>query len=240
METSTTSMDLQTSPTETQEDEGRFSRQAAFIPRERIVLSPVTVIGVGAIGRQVALQLAAIGVPALQLIDFDIVEDSNRTTQMYNLRDIGMSKVRATAEAIRAIDPEIVVSMVNDRWRPDTVVHNHIFCCVDSIETRGLIFKELRDSVDFWTDGRMLGEVIRVISANSPETFQHYQTTLFSAAEAQQGGCTTKATVYTAAGAAVLMVNQFRRHLSRTPVMHDILYDLFAMDTTVLPLAAKS
>jgi molybdopterin/thiamine biosynthesis adenylyltransferase len=36
-----------------------------------------TVVGVGAIGRQVALQLAAMGICWLQLVDFDIVEPAN-------------------------------------------------------------------------------------------------------------------------------------------------------------------
>ncbi|HBN76613.1 MAG TPA: thiamine biosynthesis protein ThiF, partial [Planctomycetaceae bacterium] len=49
-----------------------------------------TVIGVGAIGRQVALQLAAIGMPQLQLIDFDAVEASNITTQGYLESDLGV------------------------------------------------------------------------------------------------------------------------------------------------------
>ena len=52
----------------------RFSRQADIVPRERILDCRATVIGVGAIGRQVAIQLTAIGVPQLQLIDFDHVE----------------------------------------------------------------------------------------------------------------------------------------------------------------------
>ena len=45
--------------------------------RKRIMDCKATVIGVGAIGRQVAIQLTAIGVPHLQLIDFDHVEIGN-------------------------------------------------------------------------------------------------------------------------------------------------------------------
>ena len=47
----------------------RYSRQADIVPRERILDCKASVIGVGAIGRQVAIQLTAIGVPVLQLID---------------------------------------------------------------------------------------------------------------------------------------------------------------------------
>jgi phosphoglycerate dehydrogenase-like enzyme len=45
----------------------RFARQRDLVPRERLSTIKVTVIGVGAIGRQVALQLAAIGTRHLQL-----------------------------------------------------------------------------------------------------------------------------------------------------------------------------
>ena len=51
----------------------RYSRQQDIVPRDRILETKATIIGVGAIGRQVAIQLTAIGVPHLQLIDFDVV-----------------------------------------------------------------------------------------------------------------------------------------------------------------------
>ena len=49
----------------------RFSRQSDLVPQSKLQKISATVIGVGAIGRQVALQLAALGVPRIQLIDFD-------------------------------------------------------------------------------------------------------------------------------------------------------------------------
>src|SRR5436190_24256614 len=61
----------------------RFARQAELVPRPALATLEVTVIGVGAIGRQVALQLASLGVPSLRLVDFDRVELTNVTTQGY-------------------------------------------------------------------------------------------------------------------------------------------------------------
>src|SRR5690606_19179131 len=94
----------------------RFSRQTALVPTDRLAGVPVTVVGVGAIGRQVALQLAAVGVRRLQLVDFDLVEATNVTTQGYARRDVGRLKVEATSEAALAIDPSMEVRTVADRF----------------------------------------------------------------------------------------------------------------------------
>ena len=75
----------------------RFSRQTDLVPRDKLKDLMATVIGVGALGGQVALQLAALGVPKLQLIDFDRVEETDVTTQGYDFEDIGQLKVDATA-----------------------------------------------------------------------------------------------------------------------------------------------
>ena len=64
----------------------RFTRQQDLVPAERLAELLVTVIGVGSIGRQVARTLAAIGARRMQLVDFDHVEDTNRTTQGYLAR----------------------------------------------------------------------------------------------------------------------------------------------------------
>src|SRR3982750_4756520 len=78
----------------------RFVRQQDLVPAERLAELLITVIGVGSIGRQVARTLAAIGARRMQLVDFDHVEDTNRTTQGYLLEDVGQLKVKATASEI--------------------------------------------------------------------------------------------------------------------------------------------
>ena len=81
----------------------RYRRQRDIVPPERIADYKATVIGVGAIGRQVALQLAAMGVPWLQLVDFDVVETSNLASQAYLEEDLGKLKVEATAALCKRI-----------------------------------------------------------------------------------------------------------------------------------------
>ena len=78
----------------------RFLRQQDLVPTERLQSLTATVIGVGAIGRQVALPLAAMGIRTLRLIDFDIVEPTHVTTRGHRRADLGRLKVLATADAV--------------------------------------------------------------------------------------------------------------------------------------------
>ncbi len=145
--------------------EDRFTRQADLVPHQRLQNLRITLIGVGAIGRQLALQLTALGARHLQLIDFDAVERTNITTQGYLEADLGHPKVEATARSMRQIDPAINVQTVIDRFRPAFNVGDVVFVGVDSIAARTAIWRTLRDRNPFYCDGRMLGEVNRVLTA---------------------------------------------------------------------------
>ena len=211
----------------------RFIRQQDLIPRDRLASVRATVIGVGAIGRQVALQLAAVGAPRLQLIDFDLVDLTNVTTQGYLASDIGQPKVLATAIAIGKTDPSIAVETVLDRYRPRTEIGQAVFCCVDSIDARTAIWRSVGPRCRFWADGRMLGEVIRVLAVDEENGRDHYPTTLFSQSEPQPGRCTARSTIYAAGIAAGLMVHQFTRWLRRLPVDREIVLNLLSSEWSV-------
>jgi hypothetical protein len=213
----------------------RFIRQQDLVPAERLAELTVTVIGVGAIGRQVALQLAAIGVRRLQLVDFDRVDETNLTTQGYLLEDIGQPKVEATASAIARLDPTIEIELLDDRYRPKLNIGSAVFCCVDSIDARSAIWRSAGHRTEFWADGRMLGEAIRILVAAGEAGRRHYPGSLFAASDAQPGRCTARSTIYTANIAAGLMVHQFVRWLRRQPVDADASLNLLASELVVSP-----
>jgi molybdopterin-synthase adenylyltransferase len=213
--------------------EDRFIRQRDLVPAEKLAELQVTVIGVGAIGRQVALQLAAIGVRRLQLVDFDHVDVTNVTTQGFAADDVGLAKVRAMERSVRRLDPTIHLDLVEDRYRPKMVLGEAVFCCVDSIETRAAIWRSGGRRASFWADGRMLAETIRVLVVTSDAGREHYPTSLFASSEAQPGRCTARSTIYTANIAAGLMVHQFCRWLRRQPVDVDSTHNLLASELVV-------
>lgn len=208
----------------------RFSRQADLVPQEKLQNLKATIIGVGAVGRQVALQLAAIGVRRLQLVDFDHIEPTNITTQGYGHADLGLPKVVAMQQAIGQIDPEIVVTPILDRFRPRYETGEIVFCAVDKIAAREAIWRYLGKTCRFWADGRMLGEIVRVLAASTEEERRHYQTTLFPPAEAEPGRCTARSTIYTANLCAALMVHQFSRWLRELPLDRDLSLNLLATE----------
>lgn len=211
----------------------RFIRQRELVPTDRLQSVTCTVIGVGAIGRQVALQLAAVGAPRIQLIDFDTVDLSNITTQGYGSTDIGQKKVTATARAIERLDASIEVEMIVDRYRAKLEIGEAVFCCVDSIAARSAIWRTAVRRCLFWTDGRMLGESIRILAASTPKGFTSYADTLFPQSEAHSGSCTSRSTIYAASIAAGLMSHQFTRWLRRIPVDSDTTINLLAGELTV-------
>lgn len=214
----------------------RDLRQRDLIPPDLLSTYRCTVIGVGAIGRQVALQLAAIGVPSLQLIDFDTVEPVNLAAQGYLQDDLGKPKVHTTAGLCQEIHHALATEEIVGRFKRSTPVGDAIFACVDCIQTRGRIFEAVKGKCRFFADGRMAAEVIRVLACS--ETFQgggweYYPRTLFSSAEAYSGGCTAKSTIFTANIAGGLMLEQFSRHLRRLPIDHDVMLNLLSMELTV-------
>ena len=131
----------------------------------------------------------------------------------------------------------IVVEEICDRYRAGLDTGNALFCCVDSISIREAIWRGRQQQVRagrlFWADGRMLGEVLRVLAAADPSGAAHYQTTLFAQAEAQAGRCTARSTIYAASITAGLMIHQFTRWLRQLPLDADTTLNLLSGEWSV-------
>ena len=214
--------------------DSRYLRQQQIIPADRLAAVKATVIGVGAIGRQVALQLAAIGVPWLQLVDHDKVEQVNLAPQGYLEQDLGRPKVNATADLCYKVNYNVELHPEEGRFRRSMDIGNAVFCCVDRIDTRRTIWEAVKSKVDFFADGRMSAEVLRILTACDSAGRKHYPTTLFAQEEAYVGTCTARSTIFCANIAAGLMVSQFAKWLRGLPAEPDISLNLLAAELTCL------
>jgi len=204
----------------------RYSRQADLVPVDKLEAMLVTVVGVGAIGRRIALQLAAMGVPKIQLIDFDVVEDGNLAAQGFLENDLGKTKVEAVTAMCKAINSEIEIIEVPERFKRNVFVGNVLFCCVDNIETRGFIWESVKDKVELFVDGRMSAEALRILVVSDDGGKRHYPDTLFAAEQAFQGTCTAKTTIYSSNVIAGIMVAQLAKHLRGLPLDFDVQFNL--------------
>ena len=141
--------------------------------------------------------------------------------------------VLATAAAIARLDPGIAVETVQDRYSSRIPIGQAVFCCVDSITARAAIWRSAGPKCRFWSDGRMLGEVLRVLTVAEGVGREHYPTTLFSQSDAQPGRCTARSTIYAASIAAGLMIHQFTRWLRGILVDRELSLNLLAGEWAV-------
>lgn len=116
----------------------RFDRQLLFFDalapvqdhaenlarQQRLKDAQVLILGLGGIGHQVALSLAAAGVGRLVLVDGDVVEESNLHRQiLFAASDVGRIKVEAARDGILRLAPacavEVCVAQIGsaDDWR---------------------------------------------------------------------------------------------------------------------------
>lgn len=228
--------------------EDRFSRQRDLVPADMLADLTITVIGTGAVGRHLALNLAAMGAQSLCLIDHDKIELTNVTTQGWPVGAIGQYKVSHLAEEIQKIEPNCLVAAVPKVFAPSRLpfgwetdpLNQVFFVAVDSISVRAQIWAEIHESVQFLADGRMLEEFIRIFTVDgTPARKELYAKSLFAQEEAIAGRCTARSTIYSATICAGLMLHQFARWLRGTaPTDPDLYVDLpgTSMEPTPAPI----
>jgi len=239
------------------EDQDRYARQLSILPLENLARVRATVVGVGAVGRQVALQLVTMGVPWIQLVDFDTVEASNLASQGYWDQDLGRLKTNATSDVMKLINQSMPVFDItpdngclnservmqetdrgifiqSTKFKKSSPRGDHIFCCVDGIETRKFIWEAVKNSVRFYADSRMAASVLRVLSVTLDNGGRsYYPTTFFAQADALPQPCTAKTTIYCANVIAGLLVSQFANFLRGIPVEKELGANLLTQEFEV-------
>jgi Dinucleotide-utilizing enzymes involved in molybdopterin and thiamine biosynthesis family 2 len=93
----------------------RYSRQImldsiGYEGQLRLKNARVCVVGAGGLGSPIAMQLAAMGIGYIRIVDRDVVELSNLHRQvLYTDDDIGYVKVERAAKRLKSINPNAVI-----------------------------------------------------------------------------------------------------------------------------------
>ena len=75
----------------------------------------IAIIGLGAIGAELADQLARAGIKELTLIDNDIVEPGNLTRHVLTMEDAGKTKVAAMENYLSKVSPNVKINIIADK-----------------------------------------------------------------------------------------------------------------------------
>ncbi|HFG2187063.1 HesA/MoeB/ThiF family protein [Vibrio cholerae] len=113
-----------------------------WFPQQAVHDAKVAVIGCGAVGNEVAKNLALLGVGHIDLYDFDTIEIHNLTKSvLFREDDVGELKVNVARQRLMELEPNIMVNAYHgDVW--DLLnfelleSYSCVLCCVDNYETR--------------------------------------------------------------------------------------------------------
>jgi molybdopterin/thiamine biosynthesis adenylyltransferase len=104
--------------------------------------SRYAIVGCGAVGNEVAKNLALLGVGSIHLYDFDVIELHNLTRSvLFRESDVGENKAVVAARRILDLDPAVeTTAFPGDFWESmrlsDLKQYAAVFCCVDNFEAR--------------------------------------------------------------------------------------------------------
>jgi molybdopterin/thiamine biosynthesis adenylyltransferase len=189
----------------------------------------VTVIGAGATGSWLVLQLANLGITNITVYDFDTVEEHNVPNQLYGLTDIGKPKVQALYEYIKE-QTGLVIKGKNEKYEKQRL-GGYVFLMVDSMAERKRIYEEsikMKRAVKLLVEPRMGLDVGRIYNVDPVDLTQleWYEDTYYSDDEAEVSACGTSMTVITTAMAvASFCARQLINHVDGTPLHNEILLD---------------
>lgn len=124
----------------------------------RLAESRVLVVGCGGVGSWIVLQLAALGVLRIGIVDDDVVDMSNLNRSLFRASDIGQPKAEAVSRIVQRDYPEVhvaaisrkilghgdVMEVLKEFSNPDLVINCADFPSID--ETSSVIFPTLMKS----------------------------------------------------------------------------------------------
>ena len=190
------------------------------------VKDDIHIIGVGATGSFTAMMLARMGVPVINIYDFDDVEIHNIPNQYYDTGDLGKLKAEALADKLRLINPDITVNVGKEAVTAEDVskMSGYLFSLVDSMKVRKELWEAAKANtnlINVW-ESRLGSDQARVYSLPIEEglDYARYEQDFYDDDNAEVSACGTSITVLPIVMmTASLMIVQFIDLVMENPVI---------------------
>lgn len=206
-----------------------FRRHMSLFDPIKFGDTPVTIIGAGATGSWLAMEIAKLGVSNITVWDFDVVEEHNIPNQLFYLSDVGKPKVVALQNHIKqATGLEINAKMAKfTRGR----LSGYVFLMVDSMEARKNIWESSikgKSAVNHLVEPRMGLNEARVYNVNPVDLNEQkrYEDCWYPDDEAEVSACgTSQSVITTAMLTASFCARQLINHFNGEELSNEILID---------------
>lgn len=159
---------------------------------------PVTIIGAGSVGSQIVCQLAQIGCTDITVWDGDDVASHNIPMSAFEQAHLGRYKVEALKELVER-QSGVKIKPIRRMWNGEAL-RGSVICCVDSMDVRIEIWKQVRNSilVEIYIDTRIAVEfvVVYAIIPTDPQHIALYESRLYPSSDAVTPMCGSHGIVY--------------------------------------------
>lgn len=189
----------------------------------------VTVIGAGATGSWLVLELAKLGIQNITVWDFDVVEEHNIPNQIFGLQHVGLPKVVALQEIILDYTG-LEIKVKNERFESGRL-RDYVFLMVDSMTGRKEIFDSSirgKSAIKLMIEPRMGLNEARIYNVN-PMSLTHqkqWDAAWYPDDEAEVSACgTSQAVITTALLTASFTARQLINHVNEVELSNEILID---------------
>lgn len=156
----------------------------------------IDVIGAGATGSYVVLQLAKLGCKQIHVWDFDKVEAHNIPNQLFGLKDVGKMKVDALKALVQEL-ASIDITVHPEKFTGKEKFGEVLFVLTDTMSSRKEIWKNTNGKVGLglYIETRMGEAEGRIYTMEPQDDPEKYEKTLYDDAQTPVSACGTQTTV---------------------------------------------
>lgn len=213
-----------------------FTRQRDIFDPEKHENAQVVMAGCGGIGSATALALTKLGIPHINLVDFDDVEMHNIPNQMFETdaaRGGGESKVEALRTMLYRFNDHVEVGAINKKIQdiPKQLLRGVVITGFDSMAARSDTWDIVKNNpnVELLIDGRLGKEDIAIYCVNpcNSDHQKYYEDVAlgYDDDEAEELACTERAIIDVMFVVAALITRCVRRHYTNDEVEKVIIYN---------------